>query len=315
LLNSVFAELVDLPNTEVILADSASTDETVSIASTYSRVKILRLRKDQRLTPAAGRYVGFHHSSGELILHLDGDTELIPGWLRAVMELLQARPEIAGASGIVIGVPKDAQEHPAIDTLAHENCVRDVRHLRGCVSLYRRSILDQVGTFNPWLFAEEEAELALRIRDAGYCLVEIQQPAVFHRSDEQSMTFSALAARWQRDFLFAQGQILRNLCGSRLFWKYARERSYAFLPASVLLAGLGAIAVSVVTKDWRWLGSFLIVAICLTAALVVYKRSLYDTAVWLFARILVLIGTIRGVLIETPAPNTYRVNSEEFIHD
>jgi GT2 family glycosyltransferase len=315
LLDSVFAELGDFPNAEVILADSVSTDETVSIASTYPGVKIVRLRGDQRLTPAAGRYVGFHHASGDLILCLDGDTELIPGWLRAGIQLLEERSEVAGAGGLFIELPKDAPTRSAGDTLMRENSVRDVPFLCGRVCLYRRAVLDQVGTFNPFLLAEEEAELALRIRQAGYRLVKMQQSAVFHRSDEPPETFSDALARWRRNFLFAEGQVLRHLYGSRLFWTFARERGFALVPGLALLVGLGTFVASVATGDWRWLECFLVLAILVTATLAIRKRSLYKAVQSIFVHLLLVAGTIKGALIETPDPSTYFVGSKESVND
>jgi glycosyltransferase involved in cell wall biosynthesis len=315
LLDSIFAELVKMPDSEIILADSASTDETVSIASRYSGVKIVHLRSDQRLTPAAGRYVGFHHSAGELILHLDGDTELIPGWLSLGMELLQARSEVAGVNGIYIDVPKSVPTGAVAVSLVQGDGVRELRFLPGCACLYRRSVLEQVGTFNPWLYGEEEAELALRIRAAGFHLVQIPRRAIFHHSDDVGMTFSRLASVWRRKFIFAAGQVLRNHYGSRLFWAFAKERGYAFLPALVLLVGLNAFGVSAVTGNWRWFCCFLIVVISGLTAYAIRKRSLYATAVWLWARTLIFVGTIRGFLIETPAPSSYRIDSEGHVDD
>jgi len=42
--------------------------------------------------------------------------------------------------------------------------------------MYRRAVLEEVGTFNPYLNSDEEPELGLRIRHAGYRILELDHP-------------------------------------------------------------------------------------------------------------------------------------------
>jgi glycosyltransferase involved in cell wall biosynthesis len=308
LLQSVEHEISNLPQAEIVVADSASTDATTEIACEFPRVQIARLRPDQRLTPAAGRYVGFHHTRGDIILHMDGDTQLVPGWLRTAMQVLQDQGDVAGVSGICIEVPKETT--PLLATGDSEHGSRVVPYLTGRVSLYRRSVLEEVGTFQPYLLAEEEPELGLRIRHAGYRLVELQQPAIFHRSDEEPETFSILICRWQRSFLFAQGQILRHLYGTPLFWRYAYERGYAVVPALAILAGCIAAATSVASRNYWWLSAYILAVTTVLALDSLRKRSVKKTAVSVFFRLLSIAGAIKGATIATLPASTYRTDSE-----
>jgi cellulose synthase/poly-beta-1,6-N-acetylglucosamine synthase-like glycosyltransferase len=231
---------------------------------------------------------------------------LIPGWLAPAMRLLDARPEIAGVTGIFIDIPRDT----AVGTVPNtsEEAVCEVRFLCGRVCLYRREVLDQVGNFNPYLLAEEEAELALRIRRAGYRLAEIRRPAGFHRSDEPILSFYYVLSRWRRGFYFAEGQILRHLLGTRQFWTFARERGNVFAPALALLLVSTSFATSAATHDWRWFEFVLIVGTMVFAAQVLRKRSLYVAARSLFVHLLLVAGTIRGALRRTPDARTYRLD-------
>jgi len=311
LLDSVLTELEAWPSAEVILADSASADETVSIASTFPGVKIARLRGEQRLTPAAGRYVGFHHSTGDLILFLDGDTELIPGWLRIGIDLLQTKSEVAGVGGIFIDLLKDAPVRSASDIPASANSLHDMGHLSGCVCLYRRVVLEQVGGFNPYLYSEEEAELALRIRRAGYRLIEIQRPAVFHRQADQPQTLSNALARSRRRLLYGGGQVLRQLFGTPLFLTFARERGRAFIPLIAMLAGVSALATTRITNDSRWIEGFVVIAIGGFFALAIRKHSLYQAVRSVVAHMLLLEGTIAGAFVSSPPSDTYLIDDLE----
>ena len=65
---------------EIILVDSASDDRTVEIASRYNTT-IIQLDRRNLLSPSAGRFVGTRHARGRFILFLDGDMQLLPGWL------------------------------------------------------------------------------------------------------------------------------------------------------------------------------------------------------------------------------------------
>jgi glycosyltransferase involved in cell wall biosynthesis len=72
LVESVLKETDRLPAREIVLVDSASTDRTIEIAAQYP-ISVLRLCPKQRLTAAAGRYVGTKQTRGGLVLFLDGD--------------------------------------------------------------------------------------------------------------------------------------------------------------------------------------------------------------------------------------------------
>ena len=91
LVESVLRGTSSIPASEIILVDSASTDDTVQLASRYP-INIVRLRPTQKLSPAAGRYIGYKRTRGEFILFLDGDMELIPGWLCRPFAPCEARP-------------------------------------------------------------------------------------------------------------------------------------------------------------------------------------------------------------------------------
>ena len=84
LVTSVLKETEHFPGREIVLVDSASSDQTTEIAARYP-ISVLKLHPEQRLTAAAGRYVGYHHTTGDLVLFLDGDMELCSGWLEQAL--------------------------------------------------------------------------------------------------------------------------------------------------------------------------------------------------------------------------------------
>src|SRR5436190_17729397 len=93
-LRSVLVAAEAAGGAEVVYVDSASTDRTVEIVRALG-VRTLALRPEWRLSPAAGRYVGFHNTSGELVMFVDGDTIIERDWLRRAVPYFD-RAEVAG---------------------------------------------------------------------------------------------------------------------------------------------------------------------------------------------------------------------------
>ena len=98
---------------EVIYVDSASQDNTVEIASRFP-IRILQLQPTWRLTPSAGRYIGYQHASGKYLLFVDGDTVLNDNWLKASCDFLKTHPEFGGVGGVM----DEAYEGPNGEVIA-----------------------------------------------------------------------------------------------------------------------------------------------------------------------------------------------------
>lgn len=75
---------------EIVIVDDASTDETANLCVTLENVLYLRQIENRGL--AAARNAGFEGSSGEYLVFLDDDDELLPGALDAGIETLDNKP-------------------------------------------------------------------------------------------------------------------------------------------------------------------------------------------------------------------------------
>jgi len=277
--------------------DSASTDETVALACTYP-IEVVQLHPDQRLTAAAGRYVGQMRTTGNLLLFLDGDMELCNGWLTPAMNLLDHSREVAAVTGAVVNVfPNGGTE--MCGALPSPETQRQVRSFGGA-GLFRRSVLQEVGTFNPYLYSEEEPELCLRIRRAGYRVVQLGHVIANHYSPSEE-ELSTLIARWNRNLYVGFGQVIRYQFTSKLVWTYVQERGFVVAPAVTLLAGVGSLAVLQLGGGARWLVSWFLLLGSFLAYDAVRKRSVRRTLASLVTRWLALAGTIRGLMLR-PIP-------------
>ena len=109
-LESVLDLCSDGPPFEVILVDSNSSDDTISRAAEYP-VTILQIPTDELSSPGAGRYVGTHHARGDYVLFVDGDMEVVDGWIEDALDLVQ-RDSVAGVTGHLNEISPDTPSTP-----------------------------------------------------------------------------------------------------------------------------------------------------------------------------------------------------------
>lgn len=305
LINSVIEEINNYDSTEIILVDSASTDRTTEIAAQFP-IKVLKLHPGQHLSASAGRYVGIKNTSGNFILFLDGDMELCHGWLDKALEILEKESKIGVVCGRVVDRPidmkstgKQRQEMLPIDKTEAIEVLQS-----GGASLYRRSILENVATFNPYLFSEEEPSLCLQIRMAGYKIIQLPQPIVYHYSEERNTLFTVMNKQ-ENNIWLGFGQNLRYFLGKPLFWRYLRERGWVISPTLVVTLGLITLFITIITGNLVFFSTWLTILLIITIILIFQKRSLKLAFLILLRRWLILKGTIRGFLLEPYEPENY----------
>jgi glycosyltransferase involved in cell wall biosynthesis len=153
------------PPVEVIVVDDGSTDDTASVARNYAEVKYLRQPNDG--APSA-RNRGLRSSRGDLVLFLDADDRLLSEALALGVTALGEHPDWAFVTGHVRLVAADGTPD-SIPPQAHAAGNQFLALLRSNyiwtpgVVLYRRSVLDAVGSFDPAARASADYELNLRI--------------------------------------------------------------------------------------------------------------------------------------------------------
>jgi glycosyltransferase involved in cell wall biosynthesis len=160
---------------EVIVVDDGSSDESVRIASSFDRVRVL---KQPNQGPGAARNLALREARGELIAFLDADDHWLPGSLRSRVAALQLDPE-AGAvfAGFTRWTPSADPQHPddehvdrlpaAVVEAAASGWLYPAILLDPIVHIItlvvRRTVLNEVGTFDPALRTGEDYDLILRI--------------------------------------------------------------------------------------------------------------------------------------------------------
>jgi len=282
---SALAAIADYEG-EVIVADSASTDETVAIARQFPTSVVVLESASQRRC-GVGPQLGYQYCKGEYIYILDGDMELDAGFIRKAVDILDHQHDVAGVGGYIHEMRTDNLElkgRVKRFQRARRKDKLDVDCLNGG-GLYRRVAISQIGYLSDRnLHAFEEYDLGARLRGAGWRLVLLEDKAVDHYSYVMG-TWSLL---WHRVLsgrflscgeLFRAamagqyvGRLLREVrivplsIGVWVYWALAIVVAQSALPSLTLLVALGipVIAMAVRTKSLN-LGLFSVITWHLSA--------------------------------------------------
>jgi len=281
---------------EVIFVDSASTDRTAEVAQGFP-LRLVQLRPEWPLSPAAGRHVGLQVVSGDYVFFLDGDTELLPGFLEAAIPLMEANPGVAAALGKRREVAGgEAGIERVVDDDAY--AISQPRQWRpgdriGGSGLYRARALREVGGYNPWICSYEEAELCQRLYGAGHQVLFIPQPMISHL-DHQPPSVGELRRRWRENLLLGHGQVLRlHPFRIRLYGGTARNLAMLGCFASLPPLALAALALG---RPWLmllWPAAMgaLYLAFALKAAS--FTKPLFYGLVWTLGGVKLAQGFLR----------------------
>lgn len=220
---------------EVILADSASSDDTLRVASTFP-VQILTLVNGSERSCGTGAQLAFQQAKGEFFYLLDGDMVLNPDFIPAGIAFLEAHPECAAVGGRVLERNVVGEEFQIrLATVTHDkNWLPGMVNRLDCGGLYRTSVLHDLGYFaDRNLHAFEEFELGARLRSNGWQLARID----LHSVDHFGYTSGGYKLLWRRlksGYSNAAGEVLRAAIGQKHFWRVLFELGHVRNGVAVL---------------------------------------------------------------------------------
>ena len=161
---------------ELIYVDSGSTDNSLALAESLG-AQVIALHPD-RPTAALGRNAGWRAARGEIMLFLDGDTELDPRFIAAALPSF-ADPRTA----VVWGHRREKQPFlSGYDRTLDLDWIYPPGPAPFCGgdALFRRDVLEQTGGFDDTLVAGEEPELCARIIALGFTVLHVDLPMTLH---------------------------------------------------------------------------------------------------------------------------------------
>ena len=197
---------------EVILADSCSSDQTIPLAMTFP-IRIVQLLDPHERSCGIGPQLGYQHSGGEFVYLLDGDMQLIGGFLEHAIAILHARPELAGVGGGVVEMNTESLEYKRRHARASRSEEALIVDRLDGGGLYRRSAIESAGYFSDRnLHSYEEYDLATRLRAAGWKLLRVPYGAARHFGHDEP-PYSLLVRRFRSQYIRGPGELIRASFG------------------------------------------------------------------------------------------------------
>jgi glycosyltransferase involved in cell wall biosynthesis len=309
-IESVLRALEQWPQTEILLVDSASTDETVEIARRYP-INIVRLDPSWFRSVSAGRHIGMHYTRGELVLHMDGDMELDPEWVNRSVSYMLEHPEAGAVGGywrnVYIEGGQIVGEKDEYRSLQDRPV--EAKYVGGA-ALYRRCAIEAMGGFQPFIKGEEGVYLSMGIRYAGYKVVLLPHLMSRHYCiPRQSLAGSLRKLRL--GFVLGYGQVLRSYWGTGLFWMYLKERgAYTMVYFTGVLISFICLLMTLFSKNVMFLASWLLIVAMVILGFAVKKRSLRKTLLSCLIQTWVAYGAARGFLMPPRSSAKYPTDAE-----
>jgi glycosyltransferase involved in cell wall biosynthesis len=280
---------------EVIYVDSASTDDSIAIASRYP-ISVIRISPGEWRCAAAGRAIGARFASGKYVAFIDGDMVCDPLWFKSALTYFNDR---YGKVGAVTGkrLDIDVSNGSIYSVKQNYDNVVDLKRFSGAVMI-SYSAIKASGGYDPYLISLEERELAGRIKDTGFRVIGVPHAMVEHYGHVPGI--SETLRRKNCGYVIGLGQYVRRL------W-IGRKKISALMAVKVqLIFWLWIICIIVALAFAGWHNAkqiAIFVACTIPIAIMIFAfrfKNLYNSIQFIFAQPLITKGVIQGLFRSKP---------------
>lgn len=233
-LESVIAE-----GRSVVYVDSGSTDDSLSVARTLG-AEIVELDLSIPFTAARARNAGWQfllerHPQMQCVQFLDGDCELVDGWMECAEEALAAQEKLAVVCGRRRERFPQATKYNQLCDIEWDTPVGEADSCGGD-ALMKMSALIEVDGFDDTSIAGEEPELCFRLRAKGWKIERLDSEMTLHDAD-----ITRFGQWWQRSKRAGHAYAGNHRRHSAAGFRKGQIRSAYFwgllLPLGILLCG------------------------------------------------------------------------------
>lgn len=222
----------------VVYVDSGSTDGSVQAAQALG-AEVVCLDQSQGFTAARARNAGLAVlQSPDFVQFVDGDCEIVAGWIDRALEGFAAHPLAA----VICGRRRERfPEASVYNRLADAEWDTPVGQALACGgdAVMRFAAVQAAGGYDANLIAGEEPDLCLRLRRSGGEVWRIEAEMTLH--DAALLRFGQWWRRMVRaGFAFAEGAA-RNGAAPERHWVRETRRAVFWgvvLPLVVVVAGI-----------------------------------------------------------------------------
>ncbi len=209
----------------VVYVDSGSSDGSVEFARSIG-AHVVELDPKIAFTAARARNAGVERLSQiapdvKYAQLIDGDCELVDGWIEDAAGFLDASPEYAAAAGRLRERFPDASVYNYLCDVEWNTPVGDADACGG-IAMMRIQAFQAVGGFTPGLIAGEEPELCVRLRQRGWKIRRLDVDMALH-----DVAMSRFSQWWKRAIrsghAYAQGADLHGAPPERMWVRESRR--------------------------------------------------------------------------------------------
>jgi O-antigen biosynthesis protein len=224
---------VDLSNTEIIVVNNASTDNTKEVLA-YFDGYIRVLNNEENVGFVHGNNKGAQLARGRYLLFLNNDTVVLPGWLEHLVETADNDPQVGVVGPMFIYPDGRIQEAGGIVWNNGEafhygwgkspddrrfNFAREVDYITGASILIRKDLFDRLGGLDK-LYAPiyyEDTDICFGVRSLGYKVVYQPMSRIVHF---EGVTAGSDVTKGLKRFQIVNGEKFREK------WRDVLEREH-----------------------------------------------------------------------------------------
>lgn len=161
---------------EIIYVDSKSTDKSVEIALSFDGVRVFSIEGE--CNAAIARNIGAKEAKGDILFFIDGDMELLSGFLPKVIE--NGKLIYPFLSGLFLDVIHDENWNYLEEKIRSKIKKDTYQTTTGGLFLIEKDLWNSVGGMDTRQLRSQDFDLALRLSRRGYKLLRKKELLAKH---------------------------------------------------------------------------------------------------------------------------------------
>jgi GT2 family glycosyltransferase len=224
----------------VVYVDSNSTDDSVSQARSLGAV-VVELDLSQPVCVPRARNEGFQRlcqidPEVRIVQFVDGDCEVVEGWLDQGRRVLHEHPDVALVTGRRRERFPERSIYNRLADIEWDMPVGEIKGSHGDI-MVRADAFRQAGGFDASVLVGEDYDLCLRLRKSGWILLRIDAEMTIH-----DMGMTRFGQWWRRcvrsGYGYAEGALLHGKLPERHWVRDVRSISFWGIALPLVILGL-----------------------------------------------------------------------------